>query len=82
MVRIIRKRREPLSRWIEDNVRVPSGISAVSGPLKLHPYQRGIADAIADPKVERVSVLKSASIGFTHFIVREPSPILVDADRI
>ena len=50
-----------LSRWIEDNVRVPSGISAVSGPLKLHPYQRGIADAIADPKVERVSVLKSAS---------------------
>jgi hypothetical protein len=39
MVRIIRKRREPLSRWIEDNVRVPSGISAVSGPLKLHPYR-------------------------------------------
>lgn len=24
-----------------------------------------------------MSVLKSASIGFTHFIVREPSPILV-----
>jgi hypothetical protein len=39
MVRLIRKRREPLSRWIEDNVRVPSGISAVSGPLKLHPYR-------------------------------------------
>ena len=39
MVRIIRKRREPLPRWIEDNVRVPSGISAVSDPLKLHPYR-------------------------------------------
>ena len=40
MVRLIRKRREPLSRWIEDNVRVPSGISAVSGPLNFIPTAR------------------------------------------
>ena len=71
MVRIIRKRREPLSRWIEDNVRVPSGISAVSGPALSF-----------IPTSAAVSVLKSASIGFTHFIVQEQSPILVDADRI
>jgi phage terminase large subunit GpA-like protein len=51
----------------------------------LHPYQRGFADAIADPRIERVSVLKSARVGFTtllvgaiaHYIVPEPSPVLV-----
>jgi phage terminase large subunit GpA-like protein len=70
---------------MEGLVRLPSGIAAVAGPIRLHPYQRAIADAIADPKVERISVLKSARIGFTtilvgaiaHYIVREPSPILV-----
>jgi hypothetical protein len=51
-------------------VRLPGNIAAVPGPLKLHPYQRAIADAIADPKVERISVLKSARIGFRR--EREP----------
>jgi phage terminase large subunit GpA-like protein len=85
MVRVTPQRPVPLSAWIEDNIRLPAGISAVAGPIKLHPYQRAIADAIADPKVERVTVIKSARVGFTtllvgaiaHFIVREPSPILV-----
>ncbi len=82
MVRIIRKRREPLSRWIEDNVRVPSGISAVSGPLKLHPYRAASPTRSRTQRSSGCRFVKSASIGFTHFIVREPSPILVDADRI
>jgi hypothetical protein len=54
MVRVIRKRPIPLSRWLEEVVRLPSGIAAVPGPLTLHPFQRAIADAIADPKIERV----------------------------
>jgi hypothetical protein len=66
MASIIQKRPKPLSRWIEDVIRLPSGIAAVPGPLKLHPYQRAIADAIADPKVERVSLLKSVRIDFTQ----------------
>jgi phage terminase large subunit GpA-like protein len=53
--------------------------------INLYPYQKGIAQAIGDPKVERVTVLKSARVGYStimiasiaHFIVREPSPILV-----
>ena len=85
MVRVIRKRPVPLSQWIEDVVSLPAGIASAPGPLRLHPYQRAIADAIADPKVERVSVLKSARVGYTtllvgaiaHFIAREPSPMLV-----
>ena len=54
---------KPLSRWIEANVRLPAGVTADPGPIKLYPYQRGIADAVADPKIERVSVLKSPRIG-------------------
>lgn len=76
---------EPLPAWIEANVRLSAGIAAEPGPINLYPYQRGMAEAISDPCVERVSVLKSARIGYTalltgalaHFVVREPSPILV-----
>jgi phage terminase large subunit GpA-like protein len=84
MVRI-RSKHPPLPAWIEKNVRLPAGIAAEPGPIKLYPYQRGIAAAIADPKIERVTVLKSARVGYStvmvsalaHFIVREPAPILV-----
>ena len=46
---------------------------------------RAIADAIGDPAVERVSVLKSARIGFStvltaaigYHVVRDPCPVLV-----
>jgi Phage terminase large subunit (GpA) len=69
MVRVLRKHELPLSRWLEHVVRLPGGIAATPGPLGLHPYQRAIADAIADPKVERVSVLKSARVGFTTCLV-------------
>ena len=55
MIRKIPKSTEPLSRWLEEVVRLPSGIAAEPGPIKLHPYQRAIADAIGDPKVERDS---------------------------
>ena len=56
-------------RWLEEVVRLPAGIAAEPGPLRLHRYQRAIADAIADPKVERMSVLKSARIGYTTILV-------------
>jgi phage terminase large subunit GpA-like protein len=70
MVRVTPKRRAtPLPAWIEANLRLPAGIAAEPGPIKLHPYQRAIADAIADPKIERVSVIKSARIGFTTLLV-------------
>jgi phage terminase large subunit GpA-like protein len=74
-----------LPKWIESHVCLPTGVTADPGPIKLYPYQRGIAAAIADPAIERISVLKSARIGYTvlltssiaHFVVRDPSPVLV-----
>lgn len=73
-----------LSEWAESTIRLPPG-TAVPGPLRLYAYQRGIADAISDPAIERVSVLKSARIGYTmlltatiaNFVVNDPANILM-----
>jgi len=55
-----------LSIWIEANIALPEGTSALPGPVRLWPYQRGIADAISDPEVERVTLVKAARLGFTR----------------
>jgi phage terminase large subunit GpA-like protein len=73
-----------LSAWIERNICLPDD-SAVPGPMHLWPWQREIADAISDPLIERVSLLKAARVGFTSLtvgaigahIVNEPASILV-----
>ncbi|MCC3245094.1 phage terminase large subunit family protein [Methylocystis sp. WRRC1] len=73
-----------LAEWIESNVRLPQGVSAQPGAVRLWPYQREIADAIGDKRIERVTLVKSARLGFTtllsgaigHFCANEPSPIL------
>jgi len=54
-----------LSDWIEANIKLPEGVSALPGAVRLWPYQREIADAISDPEVERVTMLKAARLGFT-----------------
>jgi phage terminase large subunit GpA-like protein len=36
-----------LSGWIEANIKLPEGVSALPGPVRLWPYQRGIADAVS-----------------------------------
>lgn len=73
-----------LSEWIETEMRLPSTVSALPGPVRLWPYQRGIADAISDPAIERVTIVKPVRVGFTtlltgtlaSYIANEPSPIL------
>jgi phage terminase large subunit GpA-like protein len=74
-----------LSEWLESNVVLPEGVSAVAGPVRLWPYQRDIADAIGDPEVERVTLVKPVRVGFTtlltgtigSYVANEPAPILV-----
>ena len=73
-----------LSDWIEQEIKLPSAVSSLPGPIRLYPFQRGMADAMSDPKVERVTVVKSARIGYTtllvgvlgNYVVNEPAPIL------
>jgi phage terminase large subunit GpA-like protein len=76
--------RRPLSEWIESTLRLPEGLAAKPGPVRLWPFQKGIADAISDPAIERVSVRKSARVGFStlltgtiaSYVANEPAPIL------
>ena len=44
-----------LSEWIEREIVLPEGTSALPGKVRLWPYQREIADAISDPLIERVT---------------------------
>lgn len=73
-----------LSEWIETHMRLPEDVSALPGRVTLWPYQRDIADAISDPEIERVTLVKPVRVGFTtlltgalaSYVANEPSPIL------
>lgn len=73
-----------LSDWIEREVQLPEGVSAQPGPVRLWPFQREIADAIGDPLIERVTLVKPVRVGFTtllisavaSFVANDPAPIL------
>jgi phage terminase large subunit GpA-like protein len=77
--------RLPLSRWIESNLRLPEDVSALPGDVRLWSFQRGIADAMTDPTIERVTLVKSVRVGLStlltatvgSFAANEPSPILL-----
>ena len=56
---------EPVSTWLEGHLRLPPGLAAEGGPIRLWPTQRGIADALADPAIERVT-LACLSINSNH----------------
>ncbi|MFN3145277.1 MAG: phage terminase large subunit family protein [Paracoccaceae bacterium] len=76
---------EPLADWIESNVFLPETQSATPGRMRLWAYQRGICEAVDDPEIERITVLKSARIGYTQLLsgvigsycANAPCPILV-----
>jgi phage terminase large subunit GpA-like protein len=84
MVCVSPRCRQPLSTWIEDVVRLPVGLAAEPGPIKLTPFMVEIADSIADPRVERITLQKSTRIGWTtlmgaavgHFLTRDPSRVM------
>ena len=73
-----------LSDWADASFTLPPG-DANAGRWHTLPYQRGIMDAISDPAIERVSVMKSARVGYTkcfcaaigYYIEHDPCPILV-----
>lgn len=74
-----------LDQWIESELRLPAGVSALPGRVTLWPFQCDIARAIGDPTVERVTVVKSVRVGFStllaasigSYIANEPAPIML-----
>lgn len=76
--------RIPLADWIEANIYLPAGASALPGRMRLWSYQRGICDSLDDAEIERVTVLKSARIGYSaliqgvlaNYVANQPAPIM------
>lgn len=74
-----------LSQWADANFVIGAASGAQPGRWHTLPYQREILDAITDPKVSMVVVMKSARIGYTlcvtaaiaYFIDQDPSSMLV-----
>ncbi len=75
------------SRWAQENRILPSHVTAQPGPWRneLTPYLAGIMDAICEPGVEEVNVIKAAQVGYSEsirntigfWIDHEPGPCLV-----
>ena len=66
-----------LSQWADNYAYLSAESSAEGGRWRTLPYQKGIMDAITDPNVEQVTLMKSARVGyskilnlFTHMKVR------------
>jgi phage terminase large subunit GpA-like protein len=79
-----------LSQWADRFAYLSPETSARGGKFTAFTYQNGIMDAITDPKVRQVSVMKSARVGYTkildhvvgYFIHQDPSPILIVQPRV
>ena len=54
------------SAWAEKYGRIPKSTGAESGPVVLYGYQRGLMDAMCDPGIPRVTVMKAARVGYTR----------------
>lgn len=75
------------SQWAQTHRRLPSHVTAEPGPWRNErtPYLVGIMDAICEPGVEEVVVIKAAQVGFSEslrnvlgfWIDHEPGPCLV-----
>jgi phage terminase large subunit GpA-like protein len=59
--------RPGLAAWIEANVVLPAAV-AEPGPMKLWPWQTAIANAITDPTLERITMMKATRLGFSSLL--------------
>lgn len=79
-----------LSQWAAQYAYLSKETSAQTGRFEAYAYQVGMMDAITDPRVEKVSVMKSARVGYTkiidhvvgYYLHQDPSPILVVQPRV
>ena len=54
------------SAWAEKFGRIPKSTGAESGLITLYGYQRELMDAMCDPSLSRVTVMKAARVGYTR----------------
>lgn len=74
-----------LSEWADTYAYLSPESSAEAGKWRSLPYQVGIMDAFSDATVERITLIKSARVGYTkiinhaigYHVHQDPCPILV-----
>lgn len=74
-----------LSAWADEFAVLSAESSAEAGKWRSLPYQRGIMDAITDPRVTEVTLMKSARVGYTkivnhtigYYAQHDPCPIML-----
>jgi phage terminase large subunit GpA-like protein len=74
-----------LSQWADRNAYLSAESSAEPGRWRTIPYQRGMMDAMTDPTIEIVTVMKSARVGYTkmlnnligYHIHQDPCPMML-----
>ena len=57
-----------LSEWADRYAFLSAESSAEAGRWHTLPYQKGMMDAVTDPAVEQITVMKSARVGYTKMI--------------
>ena len=57
-----------LSAWADEYARLSIESSAEGGNWRTLPYQKAIMDAVTDPHVEQITVMKSARVGYTKIL--------------
>ena len=79
-----------LSQWANRYAHLSPETSADAGKFRAFGYQNGIMDAVTDPSVKQVTVIKSARVGYTkildhvvgYYIHQDPSPTLLVQPRV
>ncbi|HET6607632.1 MAG TPA: phage terminase large subunit family protein [Rhodopila sp.] len=79
-----------LSQWAARYAVLSKETSAQTGRFEAFGYQNGIMDAITDATVTKITVMKSARVGYTkildhaigYYLSQDPSPILVVQPRV
>lgn len=78
------------SQWSDTHARLSKETSSQTGRYTSYAYQRGLMDAVTDPRVTQISVMKSARTGYTrgvidnaigYYVHQDPCPILVVMPR-
>jgi terminase, large subunit len=78
-------KRLSLSEWADNYAYLSAESSAEGGRWHTLPYQKGIMDAITDPRVEQITVMKSARVGYSkilnhvaaYHIHQDPCPLMI-----
>ena len=78
-------KRLSLSEWADTYAYLSAESSAEGGRWHTLPYQKGMMDAISDPHLEQITVMKSARVGYSkilnhviaYHIHQDPCPIML-----